>query len=599
MRPNLLVLGFLAAAAGCNPDHPPPPTVAPVVPMPSLPAAPSVYGLYVEALPERPAGAALVIGGEEHVLVLRRAVLSPIMPAAPPSLVAPIDPSPAATPTAQQVLAVEAAYRRWCAFADSPADRVLLAAAGGVRLPGAVACARSGASPMGPPRPLVPAASRPPLGRRRRASRARGRQRTGNHTTDRSSVNARQEGDFSLLRSQGRNLRDCCDSGVFWGRSGRGCTIPKLSIARFQQVVSRCKRVISPSCGFFGRRCPERFFALQEGEIIFLRRAFVTVACLAGMSASLAALAADLPSGTRFISRGAQGWFWYERMPAPPAPPAPPEPVPPVAAFSPPPAEASPEPSPAPSPPPPLSAAWFRAELEHYRDAAVDNPTPANVRAYLYLQKVMLDKAGGFARVSGEVAASDPYLDATTERPLAPFASNAASAEATSRRAAVLGDLSATTGILFIVEGTCGVCLRQADVLQSVQRQYGFSLLTVSLDGVGPAGLQLPVRRDSGQTARLGVVGTPALYLMRPPDVILPLAQGALDQDTLLERIVAQAHRAGWVDDATYAATRPVRQPFTVPDPGSLDADRLADPVQLVASLRATLGLPDSAGAAP
>lgn len=252
-----------------------------------------------------------------------------------------------------------------------------------------------------------------------------------------------------------------------------------------------------------------------------------------------------------------------------------------------------------PIPPRPLSAAWFRAELEHYRDAAVDNPTPANVRAYLYLQKVMLDKADGFARVSGEVAASDPYLDATTERPLAPFASQAASAEATSRRAVVLGELSATSGILFIVERSCGVCLRQADVLQSVQRQYGFSLLTVSLDGAGPAGLQLPVRRDSGQAARLGVVGTPALYLMRPPDVILPLAQGALDQDTLLERIVAQAHRAGWIDDATYAATRPVRQPFATPDPGSLDAERLADPVQLVANLRATLGLPDPAGAAP
>lgn len=599
MRPNLLVLGLLAAAASCNPDHPPPRTVAPVMSMPSPPAVPNAYGLAIEALPERPAGAALAIGGEEHALVLRRAVPSPMMPAVTPPPVPAIDSLPTGTPTAQQVLAVEAAYRHWCAFADSPADRVLLASAGGVRLPGAVACARSEGSPMAPARPLLPAALRPPLGRRSRPSLARERLRTENNTTDRPSVNALQEDDFSLLRRQGRNLRNCCDLRVFWGCFGRGCTIPKLSIARFQQVVSRCKEVISPLCGFFGRRCRERFFALQEGEIIFLRRAFVTVACLAGMSASLAALATDLPSGTRFLSRGAQGWFWYERMPEPPAPPTSPEPAPPVAASPPPAAEAAGEPSPAPSPPPPLSAAWFRAELEHYRDAAIDNPTPANVRAYLYLQKVMLDKADGFARVSGEVAAADPYLDATTERPLAPFASNAASAAATSRRAAVLGELSATAGILFIVERDCGVCLRQADVLQSVQRQYGFSLLTVSLDGAGPAGLQLPVRPDAGQAVRLGVVGTPALYLMRPPDVILPLAQGALDQDTLLERIVAQAHRAGWVDDATYAATRPVRQPFVTPEPGSLNADRLADPVQLVASLRATLGLPDSAGVTP
>ena len=598
MRPNLLVLGLLTAAAGCNPDHPPPRAAAPMVPLVGLPAVSSVYGLDLTTLPERPAGAALAVGGEEHALVLQRAAPSPMIPVVMPPVPA-VGPSPAAASTAQQVLAVEAAYRRWCVFADSPSDQPLLASMGGVRLPGAVACARSEASPPGPPHPLVPAASRPsPLGRRRRMLRACRSRRTGYVTTDPSSVNALQEGDFSLLRRQGQNLRDGRDFWVFWGCPGRRCSILHHIVARFRQVVSRRKRVISPSCDFFGHRCRERFFALQEGEIILLRRALVTVACLAGILTSAPAFAADLPSGTRFLGRGAQGWFWYERMPEPPAPPTSPEPAPSVAASPPqPPAEASSEPSPI--PPPPLSAAWFRAELEHYRDAAVDNPTPTNVRAYLYLQKVMLDKADGFARVSGEVAASDPYLDATTERPLAPFASQAASAEATSRRAVVLRELSATSGILFIVERSCNVCLRQADVLQSVQRQYGFSLLTVSLDGAGSAGLQLPVRRDSGQAARLGVVGTPALYLMRPPDVILPLAQGALDQDTLLERIVAQAHRAGWIDDATYAATRPVRQPFATPDPGSLDADHLADPVQLVANLRATLGLPDPAGAAP
>jgi len=119
----------------------------------------------------------------------------------------------------------------------------------------------------------------------------------------------------------------------------------------------------------------------------------------------------------------------------------------------------------------------------------------------------------------------------------------------------------------------------------------------VSLDGAAPAGLRLPVRPDAGQAARLRVIATPALYLMRPPDAILPLAQGALDQDSLLERIVAQAHRAGWIDGATYAATRPVRTPFGVPDPGSLPAEDLTDPIRLVTSLRATLGLADPAPA--
>src|SRR6476469_9792827 len=118
----------------------------------------------------------------------------------------------------------------------------------------------------------------------------------------------------------------------------------------------------------------------------------------------------------------------------------------------------------------------------------------------------MLDKADAFARTSQQVASADPYLDAITERPLSPFAANATSAEATARRGEVLRNLATSTGLLFIVEGSCSVCVRAADVLHSAQRQYGFALLTVSLDGEAPAGLQLPVRADTGQAKRLGVV---------------------------------------------------------------------------------------------
>ena len=313
------------------------------------------------------------------------------------------------------------------------------------------------------------------------------------------------------------------------------------------------------------------------------RRSLVALAagacCLTVSSAS----ALELPVGNRFLGRGSDGWFWYETLPAPP----PPEPAP-----LPPPQPGGGSAAVEPAAPAPLTAAWFRLKLERYRDQAIDQPTPENVRAYLYLQKVMLDKADAFARTSQQVASADPYLDAITERPLSPFAANATSAEATARRGETLRELATSTGLLFVVDGRCGVCVRAADVLLSAQRQYGFTLLTVSLDGKAPVGLELPVRPDTGQARKLGVVGTPALFLMRPPDAILPLAQGALDLDTLTSRVVDQAHAAGWVDDAAYAATRAVRQPFAVPEPDSLATADLSDPARIVTSLRRQLGLP-------
>jgi len=319
-----------------------------------------------------------------------------------------------------------------------------------------------------------------------------------------------------------------------------------------------------------------------------LRRALALAAALV----PVATTAAEAPLGGRFLDRGADGWFWYEPIPAPPPPPE---------KTKPPQVEASPAPAApvAPAGPPPLSTAWFRLELDRFRDRAIDQPTPENVRAYLYLQKVMLDRADSFARVSQQVAAADPYLDAVTERPLSPFAANATSAEATARRGEVLRELAESTGLLFVVDSGCSVCVRQADVLVSAQRQYGFALLTVSLDGAAPPGLALPIRPDQGQAKQLGVIGTPALFLMRPPDVILPLAQGALDLDTLTGRIVDQGHRAGWVGDAAYAATRAVRQPFAVPPPGTLEPAELDDPERIVATLRARLGMPEALGPEP
>jgi conjugal transfer pilus assembly protein TraF len=593
MRRPVLVIATLALAS-CASDPP----GAPATTSPPTVAAPASarpgYDLRVAALPARPAGAAFATAGEEHALVwrnhaqpapagwvLRRALASP-----------PIVAGAGAPPLPARVLEVHAAYRRWCAGTAWPGDQVLLASAGGLHLPGALACdppppAASG----GRPRVLFPAsASR---SRRRRPGQTR-RPDFGAVTVKpcRSSrflplVEPPREGVFGLIQ---RACQTCPKAA--WGlATARRGAIPSgwkpSMVPRPDGGRKRSGRVKTPPLTSIANRPPRRKISPGFTGFSALHRLAAMLAMLLwSLSASLAA-AAEAPLAARFFGRGADGWFWYETLPPPPPPEAaePAEPPPPAVAAAP----------VLPAGPPPLTAAWFRQELERYRDAAIDQPTPLNVRAYLYLQKVMLDKADAFAQASRQAAAGDPYLDAVTERPLSPFAANATSAEATARRAVVLRELAGVSGLLLFVDGQCGVCVRQAQVLLAAQRQYGLALLTVSLDGAAPPGLELPLRPDTGQAARLGVVGTPALFLMRPPDAILPLAQGALDLDTLAERIVAQAHQAGWVDAATYAATRPVRQPFAVPGAGDLESAALDDPALLVASLRERLGLADSA----
>ena len=122
-----------------------------MAPLPSMPPPSAAFDAEIAALPARPAGAALAVASQEHALVRQRPALRPA--AAMPSGRPETAPTVAlGDPLAARVLAVQAAYRRWCAGDQLPGDGPLLAEAGGVRLPGAIACAPP---PLGQPRPLI------------------------------------------------------------------------------------------------------------------------------------------------------------------------------------------------------------------------------------------------------------------------------------------------------------------------------------------------------------------------------------------------------------------------------------------------------------
>lgn len=263
----------------------------------------------------------------------------------------------------------------------------------------------------------------------------------------------------------------------------------------------------------------------------------------------------------RFYERGAEGWFWY--APEPPAAPAPETPPAPEPSPAPPPVAEAPAPPQAPEleqvrEPAPLSAAWLRANLEHYQLQAIDDPSPTRVALYLYLQRLALDKASRFSEVYQRVVQSDPYLDETTRRPVGNYA-NLLNRQAGAQRAALLRQLAGQAGLWFFHRADCPYCEAQAPVLGLIQAQTGLSIQAIALDGQALAGGHFPrFHRDTGQAARLGVVSTPALFLVRPPDGIVPVAQGLVSLSELEQRLLRAAHTAGWIDEEAYARTRPL-----------------------------------------
>lgn len=299
-------------------------------------------------------------------------------------------------------------------------------------------------------------------------------------------------------------------------------------------------------------------------------------------------LAAEM---TRFYERGAEGWFWY--APEPPLVPEPepqPAPEPPPSPLSDAPESATPKEATVATPPPepePLSAAWLRANLERYQLQAIDDPSPTKVALYLYLQRLALDKASRFTEAYQRVVQSDPYLDETTRRPVGNYA-NLLNRIAGQQRAAVLKDLAGEVGIWFFYRSDCPYCAAQAPVLGFLSEQTGLRVQAIALDGRPlPDGRFPAFRRDTGQAARLGVVSTPALFLVRPPEGIVPLAQGLLSLSDLEQRLLLAAREAGWIDEDAYARTKPVVADLRLDWAGEAPLEAPDDPEAFLDLLRA------------
>jgi conjugal transfer pilus assembly protein TraF len=129
--------------------------------------------------------------------------------------------------------------------------------------------------------------------------------------------------------------------------------------------------------------------------------------------------------------------------------------------------------------------------------------------------------------------------------------------------------------VWFFFRSDCPYCEAQAPLLQVLAERYGFTILAVSLDGAPlPGGLFPDYRRDAGHAARLGVVSTPALFLVKPEGpTFAPIAQGLLSLAQLQERITGAAVSQGWISEDAMPPTRraaPRLEPSLPEDPDAL-----------------------------
>lgn len=297
------------------------------------------------------------------------------------------------------------------------------------------------------------------------------------------------------------------------------------------------------------------------------------------------------PNNAPFYENKERGWFWYE------------DPLTEEVNDLEQPVQATPhltnpekkeEPASAKPPAPkPLSSEWFRKNMEKFRDKAIDDPTTENVSTYMYLQRVMLDKAEKFADASQKLVMKDAVLDENARRPIATFGAFAKDEMSNRGIQKAAKKLAEQAGIWFFYYSTCEFCVKEAGVLKGLMNAFGFKVLPIALDGLPLPGGPFPeFMSDHGQGKKLGVETTPALFLVKPGDSggAIQIGQGLLSGDEIMRRAIALAHENGWLNNDEYDQTLTVT-PIQVDNETikSIDEDTMGKPGELVKIIRDNL----------
>lgn len=226
-----------------------------------------------------------------------------------------------------------------------------------------------------------------------------------------------------------------------------------------------------------------------------------------------------------------RGWHFYE-LPEPEAAPARSMPTAPAApAVS--------------APPRPTELVEFerlQKVLEDTRNIAIMRPTEANVRRYMELEAMVVERASHFADMAQRVAWATPALDPTLHgRPVNAQALEVFEREQQTNRASAVVELGRDHVLLFFYRSDCPYCHAFAPILKAFEARHGLQVVAVSLDGGALPAFPTP-RMDNGIATALQVTQVPAVFLARPQTgTITPIGFGVLSAAQLLERIATVA----------------------------------------------------------
>ena len=232
-----------------------------------------------------------------------------------------------------------------------------------------------------------------------------------------------------------------------------------------------------------------------------------------------------------FFEGHEEGWFWYEPSELAPQ------------------SQEVPHALPAPLTLNPTQAMQaYQAQVQDSLNLAILHPTEANLKAYARWYFRTMDKAQYFTDAYQRMLLKNPVFDYALDFPISAPAHQIYAKQQRLQNQEMIQNFAKEQGLFFFFSGACAYCKVFAPVVRAFAKQYGVSILAISMDGQGLSEFPEFVT-DQGASHALKVQRVPALLAINPKtNVVSPLATGAISQSQLEEnilRVLKYAHAQG------------------------------------------------------
>lgn len=206
---------------------------------------------------------------------------------------------------------------------------------------------------------------------------------------------------------------------------------------------------------------------------------------------------------------------------------------------------------------------WLRQNIEIYERRAQETQKKEDIEAYMYLRRVLYDKAQNYATRSVEVMRENPLVDENNRIPYASFGQAAIGKVNSTAIDKANQQMAEQGGLWVFVDSTCTFCKDMLDVIRMHKRDMGMSVLVITIDGKRPKGYSEslgPLVADNGFFRALGLQLTPSVVYVHKPDYtkgiennrFLVVSQGFYSQDKL-QRTIAYAGYSSMRDTKAFA----------------------------------------------